>query len=299
MLTACGREIRVRGRVVRIARLDTEKYHFPDDPEAIVEALRNSRTRIDLFTFIQKVSEPSPKYRYPMILDNFAALPVSTFDHWWTQQINDKTRNKVRKGEKKGLKTREAPFDDALVRGVWEIYNECPARGGRPFPHYGKDIDTVRKEAATYLDTSLFIGAFLGDRLIGFAKLTIDETRTQAGLMHIVSLMRERDKAPTNALIAQAVRACADRGIPYLVYSNFAYGKKQRDSLSDFKEHNGFRRIDVPRYYVALTRLGWVALRLGLHHRLVDRLPESLAARLRELRSAWYNRKVQSVTEIL
>src|SRR5207245_6382047 len=123
---------------------------------------------------------------------------------------------------------------------------------------------TVRKEAATYLDCSIFIGAFLGAKLIGFAKLTWDETRTQAGLMHIVSMVQHRDKAPTNALIAQAVRSCAERKISYLVYSNFAYGKKQRDSLSDFKERNGFQRVDLPRYYVPLTRAVWIAFSLGL-----------------------------------
>ena len=81
--------------------------------------------------------------------------------------------------------------------------------------------------------------------------------------MNIVSMVRHRDMAPTNALVAQAVRSCAERGIPYLVYSKFAYGKKQRSSLSDFKERNGFQRIDVPRYYVPLTRTGWLARSLG------------------------------------
>jgi len=38
-------------------------------------------------------------------------------------------------------------------------------------------------------------------------------------------------------------------------------------------------------------------LRLGLHHELVDHLPEHLVERLREARSAWYNRKLTSVTE--
>ncbi len=147
---------------------------------------------------------------------------------------------------------REVPFDDSLVRGIWEIYNECPVRQGRPFPHYGKDFDTVRKEEATFLDSSIFIGAFFNDKLIGFVKLVADETWTQAGLMNIVSMIKHRDKAPTNALIAHAVRACAERGISYLVYSHFAYGKKQRDSVSDFKEHNGFQRFDIPRYYVPL-----------------------------------------------
>ena len=192
------------------------------------------------------------------------------------------------------MKLREVPFDDTLVRGIWEVYNESPIRQGRPFTHYGKDIETVYKEEATYLDSSVFIGAFLGDKMIGFVKMVADETRTQAGLMNIVSMIRHRDKAPTNALIAQAVRSCAERGISYLVYSNFAYGKKQQSTISDFKERNGFQRIDLPRYYVPLTRIGWLALRLRLHHTFSDHLPESVAAKLRELRNAWYNRKLQT-----
>jgi hypothetical protein len=127
--------------------------------------------------------------------------------------------------------------------------------------------------------------------LIGFVKLVTDETGTQAGLMNIVSMIQHRDKATTNALVAEAVRYCANRGISYLVYSNFAYGKKQRDSLSDFKERNAFQRIDVPRYYVPLTPLGQVSVRLGLHHRLVDHFPESVTAKLRELRNNWHNRE--------
>src|SRR5206468_9311057 len=128
----------------------------------------------------------------------------------------------------------------ALVRGIWEIYNECPIRQGRRFPHYGKNVEVVHAMSATFFDTSIFIGAFLDEQLIGFIKLTAEETRSQAAVMHIIAMIRHKDKAPTNALIAQAVRSCAERGIPFLVYSNFAYGKKQRDSLSDFKQHNGF-----------------------------------------------------------
>ena len=296
-MKVCAREIKIQGRLIRIARLDADGFHFLDDPQPIVDALLKSELRIDLFTFIQKVSEISPKYHYPMEWHNFAALPVSTFDHWWTHQIGFKARNKAKQAEKKGVTLLEVPFDDALVRGIWEVYNECPVRQGRPFAHYGKDIETVRREEATYLDSSIFIAAYLDEKLIGFVKLTIDETRAQASTMNIVSMAQHRDKAPTNALIARAVRSCAERGIPYLVYSSFAYGKKQRDSLTDFKERNGFQRIDVPRYYVPLTHLGWAALHLGLHKRLVDHLPENVAARFRELRSAWYNRKFQSVAE--
>jgi len=127
--------------------------------------------------------------------------------------------------------------------------------------------------------------------------LTTDETRTQAGLMHIVSMIEHRDKAPTNALLAQAVRSCAERSIPFLVYSNFAYGKKQSDSLSDFKERNGFERVDVPRYYVPLTRVGRLAFQLGLHRNMTDQIPERMSTKLRAIRKAWYDRRFGAVAD--
>jgi len=293
-----GNEIKVTGRFLRIARIDADKFKFlEDDPEAMLDGLRRSGVRVDLFTFMQRLNDAAPKHKYPMEWDNFAAIPISTFEEWWTKQIGFKARNKAKQAEKKGVVLREVPFSDELAKGIWEIYNECAVRQGRRFQHYGKDLQTVHREAATYLDSSVFIGAYFEDKLIGFVKMVIDETRSQAGLMNIVSLIRERDKAPTNALVAHAVRICATRGISYLTYSNFSYGKKQRDSLSDFKERNAFQRIEVPRYYVPLTPLGRLGLRLGLHHRLAERIPESLAERLRKFREAWTNRRFNTLTE--
>ncbi len=296
-MNICGSDIKVQGRFLRIARADGEKYKFLDDPEAVLKELRTCGRRVDLFTFIQRLPETAPKYPYPWEWDNLAVLPVSTFDQWWTKQIGFKARNKAKQAEKRGVTFREAPFDDPLVQGIWAIYNESPVRQGRRFPHFGKDVETVRREEATFLDSSIFVGAFLDGSLIGFVKLVMDDTRTQAGLMNIVSLIQHRDKAPTNALIAHAVRACADRGIRYLVYSNFAYGKKQTSTLSDFKERNGFQRVDLPRYYVPLTHIGSLAYQLGLHRRFVDRLPEPLLARVRELRKAWYQRVLHLAAE--
>jgi hypothetical protein len=123
-----------------------------------------------------------------------------------------------------------------------------------------------------------------------------DESKLQAGLMNIVSKIAHRDKAPNNALMAQAVRSCSERGIGHLVYSHFAYGMRQRDNLTYFKERNGFQRVDLPRYYVPLTTWGRAALGAGLHHRLVDRLPEGLGEKLRELRSKWYGRRETTAT---
>jgi hypothetical protein len=290
-MQAGGRNIILSGRAIRTARIDGDKYRFIDDPAPIVADLRRSGGRIDLFTFMQRLPDRAPRYSYRMELDNLAVIHIKSFDHWWNEQIGFKARNKAKQAEKKGVVLREVPFDDSLARGIWEIYNESPVRQGRAFFNYGKTLETVTREASTFLDSSVFIGAYFEDRLIGFVKLTADETGTQAGLMHIISTIQHRDKAPTNALVARAVRACFERGIQYLVYSNFAYGNKANDSLSDFKERNGFERFDLPRYYVPLSPVGQVALRLGLHRKIHDHLPEAVISTFRKYRTAWYNRR--------
>lgn len=297
LVEIAGKQIRIRGSILRVASLEADKYHFVDNPEEIIAGLKKCGTRIDLFNFMQRLPDQVPKYKYPMELDNLAVLPVTNFDEWWLKQIGFKARNKAKQAEKKGVVIREVPFSEELVKGIWEVYNETPIRQGRRFPHYGKSFETVYREEATFPNSSVFAGAYFEGSLIGFTKLVHDETCTQAGLMNIVSMIRHREKAPTNALIAQAVRSCADRGIPYLVYSNFSYGEKVRSSLSDFKERNGFKRFDIPRYYVPLTAFGAMAFRSGLHHKLVERIPESLASKLRELREAWYKYRYPTASE--
>jgi hypothetical protein len=290
-----GKAFKVQGRIFRMARLAAEGFEFIESPEPLIASMRAKRS-VDLFTFMQRLPHISPEYSYPMEWDNLAALPISTFDSWWNSQISGKTRNMVRRAEKKGVIVREVRFDDELVKGIYEIYNECPIRQGRPFPHYGKDEDVVRRMSATFMDSSVFLAAFLDSKIVGFAKLTMDEARSQAAIMHIVGMIKHRDKSLTNALIAQAVRSCESRKVPYLVYSNFSYGKKQRDTLADFKDSNGFQRLELPRYYVPITSVGALGLRLGLHHRMADVLPGAFVARFRELRNAWYNHKLQSLT---
>ncbi len=293
-----GKEIRIHGKLIRIASLDAEGYQFLKDPEAALRVLRESRTRIDLFTFIQELSDTAPRYSYPMEWDNMAVLRVSSFDDWMKHQIDFKTRNKVRKAEKNGVTVREVTLDEVLIQGMTAIYNESPTRQGKAFWHYGKGPETVRRMMESFLDRTIFLGAFCGDTLIGFVQLVTDEDRGQAGLMQILSMIRHRDKAPTNALIAQAVRCCADRGITYLWYASMSYGKKQRDSLADFKRHNGFQRVEVPRYFVPLTVVGQMALQLGFHHNMADWIPESLLAKYRRIRALWFAKRLPGLENI-
>jgi hypothetical protein len=294
----CGQKLKVSGRLLRVARLDADKFQFLEgDPTPVLEGLQSCKTRVDIFTFIQRLPETEPKFDYPMEWDNFAALSLTTFDEWWEKQLGFKARNKAKQAEKKGVKLREVEFTEDLVKGIWQIYNESPVRQERKFPHYGKSFQEVYKDEATYLDRSIFIGAYLEEKLIGFIKIVIDETGTQAGLMNIISLIAERDKAPTNALLAHAVRACTSRSISYLTYSNFSYGKKLQDSLSDFKERNAFKPVKVPRYYVPLTSFGRLGFKLGLHHKLSERVPDSIGERLRLLRGKWLKRRFQALNE--
>jgi hypothetical protein len=295
-MKVCGKDIKIQGRLVRVARPDGDKYTFPENPEEFLVHLRECRTRIDIFTFLQKLPDTAPRYPYPFEIDNLAVLPVTTFENWWNKQIRSYPRNRARQAEKRGVVMREVPYGDELVRGICGIYNETPVRQGKKFPHYGMTIEQGRQYAGTFLDRSIYIGAFLGEEMIGFIKLSMDESRTQAALVHILSMAQHKDKAPTNALIAEAVKACAERNVSYLIYEHFTYGNKMGDSLAHFKEVNGFQRVDIPRYYVPLTSIGRIALRFRLHHRFADRIPESMVGKYRELRKLWYERRFQAST---
>ncbi|HVW77725.1 MAG TPA: hypothetical protein VHB45_08935 [Alloacidobacterium sp.] len=297
MIKIGSNDVFIQGRLVKIAHLASDKYEPITSPELIADDLRSSTAKADLFTFMQIMPDRDRRFNFYSEMDNLAVLPVSTFDYWWNSQIRSYPRNRARQAEKRGVTLREVPFDDCLVEGMTEVYNETKVRQGKPNVHYGKDVATVRRESATFLDQSIFIGAFFENKLIGFVKIVVDTTKTQASLMNIVAMVRHRDKAPTNALIAYAVRACSARNIPYLMYQNFVYGNKGADSLTVFKEINGFERVDLPRYYIPLTSLGHAALKFGLHHSLIDQLPKSLALKLRQFRTNWYNRKMNAVAD--
>src|SRR5574341_175388 len=80
-MKVCGQDIKIQGKLIRIAGLSADTFEFLDDPEMALVGLRNTEERIDLFTFMQRLPDASPKYSYSMEWDNLAVLPVSTFDH--------------------------------------------------------------------------------------------------------------------------------------------------------------------------------------------------------------------------
>ena len=285
-----GKEITVSGRFLKTARLHGEYYDCIDAPDAFIQQLHALPTGANLFTFLQDIGDQTARHPFHHEPESLAVLPVSTYEHWWNRQINDKTRNMIRKARKAGVELRMCALDDAFVRAIMEIHNECPLRQGKPFKHYGKDFSTIQKDHATFLERSDFIGAFQGEEMIGFIKLV--HGRNASSLMQIISKIACREKAPTNALIARAVELCAERGIPRL-----HYGIWSRRGIGEFKKHHGFLQHDVPRYYVPLDLPGALALKLSLHRPLAQCLPESVQDQLVALRGRWNQFRYQNLTQ--
>jgi hypothetical protein len=280
------------GKFFKMARMEEEWYEDVEDPESIIDALKKAHSKPDIFTFWQRMPETSPKYNYYMEPECIAALPIKGFDYWYKKQIDTNARRAIKKAEKNGVIVKLVEFDDEFVRGMINIFNETPVRQGKPFWHYGKDFETVKGEFSRYLYRENLIGAYYNGELIGFMFLA--NARNYALPGQIISKVEHRDKATNNALIAKAVKICEEKNIPYFVYFNWGDG-----TLAEFKRRNGFERVTLPRYYIALTRWGKIILKLHLQHGFVGILPISAVIRLKSLRSIFYDvifRRIKAAT---
>jgi hypothetical protein len=274
-----GKLLSVSGRWLRTARLRHEWCDFLDDPAAALTALRAGRPVADVFTFVCDLGQPEPALELRREPASLAVLPVTTFKQWW-EDIGFKTRNKVRKAQKTGVVLRAVELDDQFAAGVEAIYNESPVRQGRKFFHYGKKAPEIREELSSFLDRSLLIGAYHQDELVGFMKLF--QGRQVLRTVHIIAKLAHRDKCVMDALIGRAVELCAERGLGYLHYGSWTDG-----GVGVFREKHGFRRVDVPRFFVPLTARGRLMLAMNWHRPLRERLPAPVTALMLRLRARW------------
>lgn len=287
----------VTGKWIRMVAVNDEAWiegQAVDDPEFFIAGLKKSKLKADIFTFAQKLPHTEPKYEYFMEFDNYAVVPITIFDDWWTKRIPQVTRKNVRRAARMGVVVKVTDFDDELVTGIIKIYNESPIRQGRSFWHYGKDFDTVKKENSTYMSNSDFICAYYNDELIGFIKLVY--TGKVAGIMQIISMIKHQDKRPTNALLSKAVEICETKGMEFFIYGQYVYGKNTRSPLIEFKQRNGFEMINIPRYYIPMTIKGKIILKLKLHHGLVGLIPGKIYDVLLNIRSKWYEKIIPQNT---
>jgi len=274
----------IEGRFLTVARLKDEWYDELVDPELAMSSLKRCAPVPDLLTFWQRLPDTLPMYSYYYEPEMLSAIPLKDFQHWWHQQIKSDTRKKTKRAEKRGIELKVVSLHDAFVRGVMGIFNETPVRRGKPFRHYGKSFETVKEGLSTRLATSKFIAAYDREELVGFVKLDCAPGRfANPGL--IISRLEARKKYVNNALIAKSVEVCCELGLPYLTYTNW-----RRGTQAEFLIRHGFERTSVPRYWVALTNRGKIALKLGLHRDMRTRVPDRFMTALLNLRGAFYNR---------
>ncbi len=290
-----GLQIINTGRWIKVARVWDEELMedcTAAEPASVISQLEGGQLGSDIFTFAQKLTDTTPRYPYHTEWDNFAVVPVTTFDNWWNKQIEPSVRRAVRKSTKTGITTREVELDDMFIKGVVNINDETPVRQGRPFWHFKKDFESVKRENSTYRDRNIFVGAYCDDELIGFLRMI--RTDNIASVIQLLSMTRHFEKRPANALIAKAVELCAQREISHFVYCNYVYNDP-KSTLTEFKRRNGFEQVLVPRYYVPLTRKGRAAMRLRLHQGYTRHIPHALLSQLLKLRASWYTRKLKTV----
>lgn len=258
-----------------------EEADFPD-VDRLISCLRDSPLPADVFTFARRVETSTLEYEFPFEWDNLAVVATTSFDSWWNG-LPQESRKNVRLATKRGVVVRAVTFDDSLVNGIKRIYDETPIRQGRHFWHYRKDLESVRVMNATYLERSHFIGAFLGNELIGFIKyISVDRT---AVLIQIIALEAHRDKRPIHALLKHTMELCQQQGLSVLTYGKFKYEINQDSSLTEFKRRNGFAEMRFPRYFVPLTVKGHLAVATGLHLGIKNIVPVPITTLLHKTRS--------------
>lgn len=292
-----GQDVIVVGRWLKTATLRDEEWleanSVADDPVQFAEGLRASGLGADLLAFSGSLDSPilpgDIRYDY----DNVAVIDTSDFHRWW-DGLPQEARKNTRRAAKKGIEIRCVTLDETLAAGIKAIYDETPVRQGRPFWHYGKDIETVKRENGTYLERSTFLGAYYGGDLVGFMKWV--HVGNCARIMQILCLNAHQDKRPMIALIAKSAEICHEKGMRYLIYGKFTYGRKLDSSIAEFKRRLGFVQKDFPRYYVPLTWRGRLAMQTGLHAGLRNLLPPKMITYLVKLRAAWLQRSLPPAT---
>lgn len=262
------------------------------DPGSFVKKLLASGPRADLFTFAQRIPATEQKFNFETKWENVAAVETSSFARWWKEEAAYSIRKAVNRSKKFGVEVKVVEFSDEFVQQTFQIYNETPVRQGKAFWHFGKDFGTIKSALGTYIERSTFLGAYLGETLIGFMKITwVGPTGT---ITQILSLQKYFDKRPNNALIAMAVEVCESMGKSHLIYGSYVY-YDANSSLTEFKRRNGFKSILLPRYYIPLTLKGRIILALGLHRSIPEIAPQVLFRLFLKCRKMWADQKLREI----
>ncbi|MGD9130308.1 MAG: peptidoglycan bridge formation glycyltransferase FemA/FemB family protein [Candidatus Bathyarchaeota archaeon] len=236
----------------KLARIASEWMDDVPDPESLCKLAKG---RADVLTFWERLPrKPNPELKNREKV-GIAAIPLVDYDYWWNHQIGKKTRNMVRKASKNGVEVKIEGLTDELVHGMEKIYNETSERQGRHFTHYGQTFEHIKEDYLGWIEHTShrygldFLVAYYGREIIGFIQLVY--AKDSAHINQILSKKSHWNRAPNNLLIDKAVKICCGKGIKYLIY-----GRMTVTSLGKFKQNNGLIKMNVPRYYIPLSKWG-------------------------------------------
>ena len=266
---------------MKVCGLAAAWYERIEDAEVLIRSLKNARRKLHVFTFFQRVPDVIPYYKYHVEPYSVAVIKLTNYADWWNNSIGQNARQAVKRSKKNGIEIRVSNLDLEFVKGISSIYNETPIRQGKRFPHFKDSLEKIQREAGTFMDRSVLLGAYHGNELVGFAKIVFEDQFTD--VLHFLSKNSYRSMGVNNALLAKIIEICSERGVGYIAYGDLGSG-----GLDDFKRRNGFVSMDLPRYYVPLSWAGKVALKLNLHRKVSDLLPYGIALSLKMLRKQLY-----------
>lgn len=274
----------VSGKWLKVASFDDEYIREITDPESILNEIKSSGIKADMLTFWQLVPDADPRFSYYYELEDQAILHIKSYEDWIKNHADRKARQAANRAVRRGISVKEVEYDDAFVSGITEVINETPIRQGRPYRYYGLDKKAVDKVFKRDLQKCILLAAFFEEEIVGFVKLGVGGSA--AVPFGMISMTKHLDKCPQNLLLAEAVRTCEQRGVPY-----FWYGQWLESGLGKFKIHNGFSKFAVPRYFVPITLKGKLALKLNLHKGIKNLLPEKTRGFLVNLRKNYLQKR--------
>src|ERR1700735_379130 len=85
-MTVNGHSMVVSGKWIKMAAVHDESYlegGAVADPESIISRLKEWEANPDKFRFEQLITDGTPRFKYPMEMDNAAVIPITTYKDWW------------------------------------------------------------------------------------------------------------------------------------------------------------------------------------------------------------------------
>ena len=90
------RRLAVTGKFLKIAEVHDEIWlegEAVQNPDALIARLKSEGKKADIFSFGQKIPDTQPEHSYHFEWDNFAVIPVTTYNAWWDGLPQESRRN--------------------------------------------------------------------------------------------------------------------------------------------------------------------------------------------------------------